>query len=53
VLPVARVFYTAFVESDGAPTLGHFSAFFSQGLMQESFFNSLYRGGDVQPCSPR
>jgi iron(III) transport system permease protein len=42
VLPVARVFYTAFVESDGTPTLGHFAAFFSQGLMQEAFFNSLY-----------
>ncbi|MCC2675043.1 MAG: phnU 1, partial [Ramlibacter sp.] len=34
--------YAAFVESDGAFTLGHFSAFFSQGLMRESFFNSLY-----------
>ncbi|MCD6076661.1 MAG: phnU 1 [Ramlibacter sp.] len=42
VLPVGRVFYAAFVESDGAFTLGHFSAFFSQGLMRESFFNSLY-----------
>ena len=42
VLPVGRVFYTAFVESDGTPTLGHFGAFFSQGLMRESFFNSLY-----------
>ncbi len=42
VLPVARVFVTAFVEADGAPTLGHFSAFFGQGLMRESFFNSLY-----------
>jgi iron(III) transport system permease protein len=42
VLPVGRVFITAFVELDGSPTLGHFQAFFSQGLMQESFFNSLY-----------
>ncbi|MDQ2779092.1 MAG: iron ABC transporter permease [Pseudomonadota bacterium] len=42
VLPVGRVFYTAFVESDGTPTFGHFSAFFSQALMKESFFNSLY-----------
>lgn len=42
VLPVGRVFYTAFVEADGRFTLGHFSAFFSQGLMRESFFNSLY-----------
>ncbi|MBK9135546.1 MAG: iron ABC transporter permease [Betaproteobacteria bacterium] len=42
VLPVARVFFTAFVEADGTPTLGHFGAFFSQGLMKESFFNSLY-----------
>jgi iron(III) transport system permease protein len=41
VLPVGRVFYTAFVEADGTPTLGHFSAFFSQSLMEEAFFNSL------------
>ncbi|MFO1285090.1 MAG: iron ABC transporter permease [Rubrivivax sp.] len=41
VLPVARVFYTAFVEADGTPTLGHFGAFFSQGLMREAFVNSL------------
>lgn len=45
VLPVGRVFVTAFVEADGAPTLGHFSAFFGQGLMRESFFNSLYVAG--------
>jgi len=42
VLPVARVFVTAFVDGDGSPTLGHFGAFFAQGLMRESFFNSLY-----------
>jgi iron(III) transport system permease protein len=42
VLPVARVFVTAFVDGDGSFTLGHFSAFFGQGLMRESFFNSLY-----------
>jgi iron(III) transport system permease protein len=42
VLPVARVFVTAFLEGDGSPTLGHFGAFFAQGLMRESFFNSLY-----------
>ena len=42
VLPVGRVFYTAFVEADGRPTLGHFVAFFSQSLMKEAFFNSLY-----------
>ena len=42
VLPVARVFHIAFVEADGSPTLGHFAAFFSQGLMTESFLNSLY-----------
>lgn len=45
VLPVGRVFVTAFVEADGTPTLGHFSAFFGQGLMRESFFNSLYVAG--------
>jgi iron(III) transport system permease protein len=42
VLPVGRVFFTAFVEADGSPTLGHFAAFFSQGLMKEAFANSLY-----------
>lgn len=42
VLPVGRVFYTAFVDADGGWTFGHFSAFFDQGLMRESFFNSLY-----------
>lgn len=42
VLPVARVFYTAFVEADGGLTFGHFEAFFAQGLMREAFFNSLY-----------
>ena len=42
VLPVMRVFVTAFVEADGAPTLGHFAVFFGQGLMRESFINSLY-----------
>lgn len=42
VLPVGRVFYTAFVEADGTPTLGHFGAFFAQGLMKEAFANSLY-----------
>jgi len=42
VLPVARVFVTAFVDGDGSFTFGHFGAFFGQGLMRESFFNSLY-----------
>ena len=42
VLPVARVFYAAFVEADGSPTVGHFAAFFGQGLMREAFFNSLF-----------
>ncbi len=42
VLPVARVFVTAFIEVDGSFTVGHFGAFFSQSLMRESFFNSLY-----------
>jgi iron(III) transport system permease protein len=42
VLPVARVFYTAFVDGDGSLTVGHFGAFFGQGLMREAFFNSLY-----------
>ncbi|MEA9602623.1 iron ABC transporter permease [Polynucleobacter sp. MG-28-Ekke-A2] len=42
LLPVARVFYTAFIDGDGGFTLHHFTAFFAQGLMKESFFNSLY-----------
>jgi iron(III) transport system permease protein len=42
VLPVGKVFVTAFVEADGSFTLGHFGAFFGQGLMREAFFNSLY-----------
>jgi len=42
VLPVARVFITAFLDGDNSFTLGHFSAFFSQDLMRESFMNSLY-----------
>jgi iron(III) transport system permease protein len=41
-LPVARVFITAFLDADNSFTLGHFSAFFSQDLMRESFMNSLY-----------
>ena len=42
VLPVGRVFQAAFVDGDGGLTLGHFAAFFGQGLMREAFFNSLY-----------
>ncbi len=41
VLPVARVFITAFVDGDGSLTFGHFSVFFGQSLMREAFFNSL------------
>jgi iron(III) transport system permease protein len=42
LLPVGRVFVTAFINADGSFTLAHFSAFFSQTLMRESFVNSLY-----------
>ncbi|MCA0175136.1 MAG: iron ABC transporter permease [Proteobacteria bacterium] len=42
VLPVGRVFYTAFVDADGGLTLAHFAGFFAQDLMTESFVNSLY-----------
>lgn len=42
LLPVGKVFHTAFQDADGGFTLGHFGAFFDQGLMRESFFNSLY-----------
>lgn len=45
IVPVATVFYTAFVNSDGSLTFGHFMAFFNQPLMQEAFFNSLYVAG--------
>ncbi|MCA0243117.1 MAG: iron ABC transporter permease [Proteobacteria bacterium] len=45
LLPVGKVFVTAFVEGDGTPTLGHFAAFFQQGLMREAFFNSLLVAG--------
>ena len=45
VVPVATVFYTAFVNSDGSLTFGHFMAFFNQPLMREAFFNSLYVAG--------
>ncbi len=41
-LPVARVFIAAFLDIDNSLTVGHFSAFFSQDLMRESFINSLY-----------
>jgi iron(III) transport system permease protein len=44
-IPVGTVFYTAFVNADGSFTMGHFGAFFSQPLMQEAFFNSLYVAG--------
>ncbi|MBV7455260.1 iron ABC transporter permease [Acidovorax sp. sif1233] len=42
VLPVAWVFFSAFVNADGSLTLGHFAAFFHQPLMTEAFWNSLY-----------
>lgn len=42
VLPVGQVFITAFRDGDGSLTVGHFGAFFAQGLMREAFFNSLY-----------
>ncbi len=42
IIPVASVFYSAFVNADGSFTLGHFAAFFHQTLLKESFFNSLY-----------
>jgi iron(III) transport system permease protein len=42
IFPVGTVFHSAFVNNDGSFTLGHFSAFFDQPLMKESFLNSLY-----------
>ncbi len=41
VLPVARVFVTAFIDETGAFTFGHLGTFFGQRLMREAFFNSL------------
>ncbi len=41
VLPVARVFVSAFEQGDGSLTLAHFGIFFGQGLMREAFVNSL------------
>jgi iron(III) transport system permease protein len=42
IVPVGAVFITAFRDGDGSFTLGHFAAFFTTGLMRESFFNSLF-----------
>jgi iron(III) transport system permease protein len=42
VVPVARVFGTAFAGADGSFTLVHFSDFFRTTLFRESFGNSLY-----------
>ena len=39
---MGAVFITAFRDGDGSFTLGHFTTFFSTGLMRESFGNSLY-----------
>jgi iron(III) transport system permease protein len=41
VLPVARVFITAFLDEEGGFTFGHLATFFAQRLMREAFFNSL------------
>ena len=41
LLPVGEVIYTAFVTETGALTLSHFSNFFGQTLLRESFVNSL------------
>jgi iron(III) transport system permease protein len=41
LLPVGTVIYTAFANERGGFTLGHFSTFFDQSLLRESFYNSL------------
>ncbi|MBL0088112.1 MAG: iron ABC transporter permease [Ideonella sp.] len=41
LLPVGRVFVTAFMDADGSPTLAHLIGFFGLGLMREAFANSL------------
>ncbi len=40
--PVVQVIYTAFITESGSFTLGHFSNFFGQTLLTESFINSLW-----------
>jgi iron(III) transport system permease protein len=45
VVPVAAVFYTAFLSGSGGFTLAHFQTFFGISLMRESFWNSLYVAG--------
>nr|VFJ92698.1 MAG: iron(III) transport system permease protein [Candidatus Kentron sp. LFY]VFJ95963.1 MAG: iron(III) transport system permease protein [Candidatus Kentron sp. LFY] len=46
IVPVAKVFYVAFVDVDsGALTLVNFKDFFNTALFQESFFNSFYVAG--------
>lgn len=42
VIPVGLVIYTAFVTETGALTLGHFGNFFTQDVLRESFFSSLW-----------
>src|SRR5258706_10044598 len=42
LLPVGTVIYVAFSNEHGAFTLSHFSSFFNQSLLRESFYNSLY-----------
>ncbi len=41
LVPIGLVIYTAFVTETGSLTLGHFSNFFGQALLRESFVNSL------------
>ena len=41
LVPIGLVIYTAFVNEAGGFTLGHFTTFFDQTLMRESFVNSL------------
>jgi ABC-type Fe3+ transport system permease subunit len=41
VLPVGRVFITAFLDGDGSAHAGPLQRLLRQGLMREAFFNSL------------
>ena len=45
VVPVGRVFLTAFAAAEGGFTLVHFADFFRTSLFIESFWNSLYVAG--------
>jgi iron(III) transport system permease protein len=42
LIPIATVFFVAFADGEGGFTMSHFAGFFSQSLLRESLYNSLY-----------